>query len=225
MEGGGAESVVRDDECFLARHEPWKPEAQRQHCDGKLADVNLGGFIPGRRKVEAQTAVRGVSRVEAERPYDQPREQQYGDAPEGIARVGIELGRERINDKQNDRDDAALQNGLRVTEVIERVAVEARAAVKVSLLPDLRPCRVDPESDQREEQIDDPDTEVLGGGTGELGTNGAGLRSRSIKRRGCGTCARSPICIRCRLPLSDDAPRILCVSRIKPEKLFPWSMA
>jgi hypothetical protein len=166
---------VRDDERFLARHEPRKPEAQRQHCDGKLADVNLGRFIPGRRKVEAQTAVRGVSRVEAERPYDQPREQQYGDAPEGIARVGIELGRERINDKQNDRDDAALQNGLRVTEVIERVAVEARAAVKVSLLPDLRPRRVDPARDQREEQIDDPDTEVLGGGTGELGTNGAGL--------------------------------------------------
>jgi hypothetical protein len=132
--------------------------------------------------------------------------------------VGIKLGRERINDKQNDRDDAALQNGLWVTEVIERVAVESRVAVKVSLLPDLRPRRVDAERDQREEQIDDPDPEVLAGGTRELGTNDADLRSRSIKRRGCGTCVRSPISIFCRLPLSDDAPRILCVFRIRPEK-------
>jgi hypothetical protein len=208
---------VRDDKCFLTRHEPWKGEAQRQHCNGKLPDVNLGRFIPGRGEVKAQATVSGVARVERQRANDEPREQQCGDAPESIARVGIELGCERINDKQNDRNDAALQDRLRLGEVVKGIAVEARAAVKVFLLSDFSPGRVDPDTDQCKEEIDDPDAEVLGGGTGELRTDRAGLRSRAIKRRGCGTCARNPIRVGGRFVLNDDAPRILYVSRIKPE--------
>ena len=144
--------------------------------------------------------------------------QQHRNCPARIARGRIELGGKRIKNEQDECDDATLQDRLRVAEVIEGVAVEARAAVKVFLLSDFRPRRIDAERNKGKEEIDDPDAKVLGGRAGKLRTNRADLRSSAIKRRGCDASARSPTRTRSRFGRRDDPPSLLFyVSSIRPE--------
>ncbi len=163
-----AERVVREDECLLARHEPRKGEPQGEAHDERHADVDADRLTGRRRKVEAQAPVRRVARVEHERAHDEPGQPQQEHPPHRVSRGRVELARERVDYEYDECDDPSLQDRLGAGEIIERIAVEAGAAVEVALLADLRPRRVDPQRDEREEEIDDPDAEVLGGRAGEL---------------------------------------------------------
>ena len=53
-------------------------------------------------------------------------------------------------------------------KVVEAIAVQSRAAVEIPALADLRPSGIDPKGSEREEKVDDPDAEILGGRAGEL---------------------------------------------------------
>lgn len=45
--------------------------------------------------------------------------------------------------------------------ILEIVAIKNRVSVKVALMPNFGPGAVNAESDNREQQIDDPDAEIL----------------------------------------------------------------
>ena len=75
-------------------------------------------------------------------------------------------------------EEPAPEDCAGVPVVMERGAVELRVAVEVARLADLRPRRPDPEGHEREEQVHDPDPEVLAALPGEP--------DRQALRRGCG---------------------------------------
>src|SRR5207245_11348958 len=72
----------------------------------------------------------------------------------------------------------------RAVKRVETIPVQARAAVEIPALADLRPGGIDPERREREEQVDDPDAEILGGRAGELRLDQALVGVEGVRRTG-----------------------------------------
>src|SRR5205807_8378560 len=168
LEAARAERVLRHDERLLPRHEPRESEPGGQDDDREHADIDAGCLLCRSLKVEAQAAVGRIARIEAERAKEQPRKRKHSRGPERIAGLRVELSGNSVNREDGEGDDPAVEDGLRAGKVVEAIPVQARAAVEIPALADLRPSGIDPEASEREEKVGDPDAEILGGRAGEL---------------------------------------------------------
>jgi len=174
---------------------PQQVEQQRQGCQPGLSWIQREqgarhqegehGRQPGQvglahRSIEtqAQAAVAGVPETKAQGAAHQVREgeQQADDHhhPEG----GREAEGVVVSHQQHDRQQAPGQHGARIAMEIEAGPDQDRIAVEILQAAHLGPGRVDAEGGQREQQVDDPDAEVLAAVAREAQRQGARLRRR-----------------------------------------------
>jgi hypothetical protein len=121
----------------------------------------LIGFAVGAAETEAEAAPRGVAGVEGESADEEPR---HGDREdEGEAEVEDRRDGLAEGEQQEERgdDEVAFEDFYGVGEILEGVAEEAGVGVKIAALADLGPRGVEAERDDGEEDVDDPDFEIL----------------------------------------------------------------
>jgi hypothetical protein len=119
-------------------------------------------------EVEAQVPVARVRRVEAHRAHEEPGNERREREKHVGAAARRDAAGEGVRQERSERDGAALQDRHRITVVFEVAAGDPRVAVEVALLPHFRPGRIDAERDDRKEEVDDPDAEILARVAGEF---------------------------------------------------------
>ncbi|MCB1417925.1 MAG: hypothetical protein KDJ74_02535 [Notoacmeibacter sp.] len=73
-----------------------------------------------------------------------------------------------VNDENAEGDDAPDQDADRIALILQGIAGNFGVAVEVAHPPDLGPGRIDAEGDHRQQDIDDPDAEILLPSAGEV---------------------------------------------------------
>ena len=130
-----------------ARHE------QRQHREVGAAQVAV--------EAEAQAAPAGVGHPELHRRAEQRRPQRGDDQERDQPRHRRDLARHRVQQHHRADQQEAAQHALRVAVEVQRMPADRGVAVEVAQAPHLGPRVVQAERHQREQQVDDPDAEIL----------------------------------------------------------------
>ncbi len=159
--------VFRDEPGQAALHEG-KGDERRHEREQAVPDHQLEAFLV--RSVEAQPdiAVGGVVGVERQRADHEPGRGDGEREPQDEVVERGEMAHGVVDAEQREGDQPPLEDRDGVGEILEAFAVDAGMAVEIAALADLGPRRVDPEGDDAEREVDDPDPEILAGGGGEL---------------------------------------------------------
>src|SRR5450830_510256 len=140
----------------------WRQQIQREKSQQRQPQIHLVGTGSVAAKAEADTAIAGVVEFELQTAPDQPGHRHHESDQHEQADQRVEFERELIAEQQHDSDDATLENRHRVAVIFKAGAGDRSVVIKITQPSYLGPGGINPQRDDRQQQVDDPDTEVFG---------------------------------------------------------------
>ena len=139
----------------------------QQHAGDNQRQGRLVGIGQAARKAKAQSAPTGVGQAELHRRLEQGGPQGRYHHQGQQAGSGRKFAGSRIAGKQHGHQRIALEHLFGITMKAQGLAGDQGVAVKVAQLANLGPRKVDAQCDQRQQQVDNPDSEIFTAGAGK----------------------------------------------------------
>ena len=136
-------------------------QAQGKHRQERPQDIGHHRLSDAAAEAETDIAIHAVARVEGQGADHDPGKEQQEDQAQNRPCRREEFGDYDIDDEDGKGNQSSDQDLQRSCRVLEAAAVDIRIAVEVLLVAHLGPGRVDAESQDREQDIDDPDLEIF----------------------------------------------------------------
>ncbi len=164
----------------VGRHDQHEHDEHRQ--PGEVGAPQRAG------EAQALPAPAGVGQPEAHRGRQQDRPDQRDHHEGQQSRDPRGLARHRVQHRQQHHEQVAAQHLARVGVVVHRLAADPRVGVEVAQPPHLGPGMVEAERHHAQQQVDDPDAEVVAARAGkphrQPGPGGDGrLAAVAVQRR------------------------------------------
>ena len=138
-----------------------KRQIEAQGNERRVEHENREGGPVGPVEPEAYVGPARHGRVETQAAIDQPRQDENEEGNRDEAGDRRKRRQDPVGSEEGDDDQACDENLKALGMVPERPVLDAHIAQEVLPVPDLGPGRPDPQRDDRQQEVDDPDTEVL----------------------------------------------------------------
>jgi hypothetical protein len=138
-----------------------RSQSQAENRNDRAQDESLHGATIGADEVETDVAVARDAGGEADAPVDQIGEAKNKERNQEHIDQRDDVGGDEIGDETSQHDQATLEDGQRLSVIVESMPVDASVAVEITLAAYLGPGGVDADRQNREKNVDDPDPEIL----------------------------------------------------------------